>query len=326
MRFMLDPPEQTRACSQDWAPPDLGKWILPFARINYTSGLFGRILSQEISLPEYTLWYHRFFIDSAIGVQLETDETLSTLHYMLKGRLQCQLTGFGTVRLSKGTYQLYGLPARLSHHAWFEPGEYCSFHIGLSGDTILQIALQYQLFKGMMETLGELSAGVTLKVLFRMNRKINRAIDEILSCRQEKMKRSFYLKERISILVNAWLEDLESFERNRLWADSRVVKLNELENFIKANLGAHADVLSLDNLARICGMSSRQFHESYSILYQLPIDDLVKSLKMKKALELLKEGGHSIGEIAEKLGYADRGNFTRAFKKYYGETPGFYLK
>ena len=58
------------------------------------------------------------------------------------------------------------------------------------------------------------------------------------------------------------------------------------------------------------------------MLYQLPIDDLVKSIKMKRAVELLAEGGHAISDISEMLGYGDRANFSRAFRKYYGKTPG----
>jgi AraC-like DNA-binding protein len=322
MRFLLDPPGQGQVLVQDWVPPDLEKWILPFSRISYTAGLFGRILSQEISLQEYTLWYHRFWIDRPVMIHPLTDEGMLTLHYMMQGSVECNLKGFGKIKLKKGGYQLYGLPARLSHDAWFEPGEYISFHLGFSKETIIQLALQYKLFNGLVKTLKDHGAGISIKSLFRIRPKINRAIEDILACRDEKMKRILYLDERISILINAWLEDLEAYERNLLWAESRVLKLQELENFIRANLGAHPDVLSLDNLARICGMSKKQFHETYSMIYQLPIDDFILSLRMKRAVELLAEGGHAIGEISEMLGYADRANFSRAFRKYYGKTPG----
>jgi AraC-like DNA-binding protein len=40
----------------------------------------------------------------------------------------------------------------------------------------------------------------------------------------------------------------------------------------------------------------------------------------------LKDGRYSLAEIAFLLGFADQSNFTRAFKRWTGQTPGTYLE
>ena len=46
--------------------------------------------------------------------------------------------------------------------------------------------------------------------------------------------------------------------------------------------------------------------------------------KMKKALELITGSDVKISEIAETLAYSDQYAFSKAFKKFYGESPSFY--
>ena len=48
---------------------------------------------------------------------------------------------------------------------------------------------------------------------------------------------------------------------------------------------------------------------------------LIISLRMKKALELLKNENYTISEIADKLGYKNQFYFSKEFKEYYGVSP-----
>lgn len=50
----------------------------------------------------------------------------------------------------------------------------------------------------------------------------------------------------------------------------------------------------------------------------------VHATRMKKAAELLREGRWKAAEVSEMVGYANAKNFIRAFKQYYGKTPGQY--
>ncbi len=48
--------------------------------------------------------------------------------------------------------------------------------------------------------------------------------------------------------------------------------------------------------------------------------------RMVQARQLLKESAHSVKQIAEEIGYADAGYFTRQFRKLHGVTPRAWRK
>ena len=56
--------------------------------------------------------------------------------------------------------------------------------------------------------------------------------------------------------------------------------------------------------------------------YRITINGYVQSVRMHKAVELLKTGDLSVTEIARAVGYYGDGYFQTAFKKYYGVSPG----
>lgn len=64
----------------------------------------------------------------------------------------------------------------------------------------------------------------------------------------------------------------------------------------------------------------RMFKE---VMHQSP-SDYINQYRMKKALELLKEGVLSISQIAFECGYNDPKYFSKSFKRFYGSTPKKY--
>lgn len=52
------------------------------------------------------------------------------------------------------------------------------------------------------------------------------------------------------------------------------------------------------------------------------IPDYINDIRIRKAKELLKESRHTIGQIAERIGYNNSNAFIRSFKRCEGVTPG----
>jgi AraC-like DNA-binding protein len=51
---------------------------------------------------------------------------------------------------------------------------------------------------------------------------------------------------------------------------------------------------------------------------------LVSDARRTEAIRLLRHSVLTVEQIGEQLGYADAGNFCRAFKRWTGQTPGTY--
>ena len=84
--------------------------------------------------------------------------------------------------------------------------------------------------------------------------------------------------------------------------------------------------LSLEYLAGELNMSASQLtRKTKSIMDTTPYSLIIK-LRMEQAVRYLKEGEYNISETAYRCGYQEISNFSRAFTRYWGESPSQFLK
>lgn len=82
---------------------------------------------------------------------------------------------------------------------------------------------------------------------------------------------------------------------------------------------------SVDEVARLVHMSTRTLKRKLAALgtsYSAILDET----RRQRALLLLEDRGLPLAEIADRLGYTELPNFTRAFRKWTGTTPAAYRK
>ena len=70
------------------------------------------------------------------------------------------------------------------------------------------------------------------------------------------------------------------------------------------------------------GLHPRRFAQLLNFLYNTTPAELIHSLNMKKAVDLLVSSDEQIASVSERLGYAHKENFITAFRNSYGVTPG----
>ncbi len=76
-------------------------------------------------------------------------------------------------------------------------------------------------------------------------------------------------------------------------------------------------------IARDLGLSARSFHRRLSE-HGLSFQTLTEETRRDLAEGLLRDGRHSLAEIAFLTGFAEQSSFTRAFKRWVGMTPASY--
>jgi AraC-like DNA-binding protein len=93
---------------------------------------------------------------------------------------------------------------------------------------------------------------------------------------------------------------------------------------VRAAIVARADhVVALPEVARELGVSTRTLKRKladHATTFSAILDDV----RRQRALLLLDNRELSIAEIATRLGFTETPNFTRAFRKWTGTTPGAY--
>lgn len=81
----------------------------------------------------------------------------------------------------------------------------------------------------------------------------------------------------------------------------------------------------VDLLAGRMGMSQSVLYKKVKALTEMTVNDFSKSIRLKKAAQLLKDSGYNISEVSGLVGFIDSRYFTREFKKQFGQTPRDYI-
>ncbi len=77
-------------------------------------------------------------------------------------------------------------------------------------------------------------------------------------------------------------------------------------------------------LAEKIGMSQSVLYKKLKAVTDLSVHDFLKSIRLKRAAQLLQQQKMTIYEVAYAVGYDDRKYFSREFKKQFGKTPTEY--
>ena len=103
-------------------------------------------------------------------------------------------------------------------------------------------------------------------------------------------------------------------------------KVGELRKRIIAYIGENFrdQELSLEKMAEEFEMSYYHLSRLFNDCMQMSFTAYIAGLRLEYASELLQTTGLSVEEVARQAGFLQSGSFIRAFKKYYGVTPGKY--
>lgn len=130
-------------------------------------------------------------------------------------------------------------------------------------------------------------------------------ITEILS------KDVIEIKQSIGYLIDKIIESRQS-----------LANFDEIYEYIKANYSSYN--ISLKQLSDLFGMSQSNITRMAQANTGLSFKELLNSMRIDKAKELLRESNYSIDEICEMCGFSNQRTFYRLFKQLTGLSPAKY--
>ena len=110
---------------------------------------------------------------------------------------------------------------------------------------------------------------------------------------------------------------LQSYEGMK-HAHTPYAELSTVIDHIRNHLGAN---LTVEGLAKLGGVSSRQLHRKFRRAFGLSVQDFLSKTRIQAAQDALVRTSQSIAEIALSLGYCDQSAFTQQFRRNTGVTP-----
>jgi ligand-binding sensor domain-containing protein/signal transduction histidine kinase/DNA-binding NarL/FixJ family response regulator len=82
----------------------------------------------------------------------------------------------------------------------------------------------------------------------------------------------------------------------------------------------------VEMLAEKTGMSLPVLYKKLKALTGLSVNDFSKTIRLKKAAQLLLQKKYTVYEVGYMVGFSDRKYFSREFKKQFGKTPTDYIQ
>lgn len=95
---------------------------------------------------------------------------------------------------------------------------------------------------------------------------------------------------------------------------------------ILSHIQAHYADVTLSELSKLFHYSEKQISRIVQNCMGMTYNQLILKLRMEKAATLLRQNSASVDNIASAVGYSTVSSFYRAFTKYFGCTPGNYMK
>lgn len=168
-----------------------------------------------------------------------------------------------------------------------------------------------------LEAVSDIPFCITLK---------NKSRAESLFQTSEKLWKS-KTPEDVSKCFGAFYEILSILQHEhslKYLPDAKKQKINTALNHI--HLHFTDEVLSVEDLALMCGMSSAYFRRLFSEIYGMSPVKYINNLKIERAKELISSDMYSVEEIAFLSGFSDSTYFRRVFRDITESTPTKYRK
>ncbi len=146
-------------------------------------------------------------------------------------------------------------------------------------------------------------------------------VDAVSACTMIGPMRQLYLEgkalELIALAVDALGADAAPPSEVRMDADL----IDRLEHARQVLLADICEPPSLRQLARRCGLNERKLKEGFKQRFGTTVFAYVRQQRMSRAHDLLVGNSGNVGDVAQRVGYANASKFAAAFRRQFGISP-----
>lgn len=120
------------------------------------------------------------------------------------------------------------------------------------------------------------------------------------------------------ILYHVLSDDQGDLLRAVALRDSGSQRVARVIRYLESNFDQPLDVPAI---AKVAGMSTSSLHHAFKEVTSFTPIQYLKQLRLHEARSLMLSEGCGAGEAAYRVGYGSPSQFSREFKRFFGETP-----
>lgn len=157
----------------------------------------------------------------------------------------------------------------------------------------------------------------------KINKEVKEKLNLIFETNLMNDAEKLILKSRVILLLeyffSNFFNDTLEVRNKKLIPDEDINRLKNIEKILTA--GDTDKFPSISMLARLAQMSGTKLKQRFKQVYGYRLYEYYNKQRLQKAKEMMEQG-MAPKEAGYTIGFTDVSNFTKAFKKEYGYTPG----
>lgn len=152
-------------------------------------------------------------------------------------------------------------------------------------------------------------------------------VQQILQCPYTGLTQQIYLESKVWELMALHIEqmlneNLSDRPQDTLKPDD-IERIHYARKILQQQL---SDPPLLNSLARQVGLNEFTLKRGFRKVFGTTVFGCLHHYRMEHARELLEDGRLNVSEVAQKVGFTNRGHFAAAFRKRFGANPKTYAQ
>jgi Transcriptional regulator containing an amidase domain and an AraC-type DNA-binding HTH domain len=317
MRFIIKGVSEEGITLATEIPSQYRSHIYPYAQAILEESAAVSILHQVMQINGFTICNHIFFAKKDVLIAPYSAEPVSSLHFMMKGSIRCELAEVGSLWLRAGQFGFLHM-SNANHKAWLEQGGvYESFHIDFTPEQLIALAPYSDLIKKLLDRSEKNQSAYVMPSAGIMINRLYELINEIRQTPPSYKMKELEMPAHISLLLANALKDAEQSSVS-IPANDDTLLFTTIHAYILNNLSRE---LGNVEIARDYNISVSKLKTGYKKAYAESLQSFVRRARLETARELILTTNLTMHKISEMVGYGDYGNFSRRYRAYFGHPP-----
>lgn len=295
--------------------------VFPHYRV--ATGNWGAVLFQELVTPDFAAWHSVYMIREISHFHVRSDAESIQLHLTLKNTLHFNTVGLGNLKVKPHYFNLTYIPF-VNTIGYFLPGTYESFNISYRKDYLNRFIPYLKSMEAFIEDIDHQIAGRLHPTHLMATHEMMQVVNKMLHYDYTEGLNNLILDSKAQELLTLALQRISRAAASAMSLSRDDATLIEsVHDWLLLNMDFNG---SLYELAQQFQTNDFKLKRGFKELYGQTVHELLVTLRMERAKQMLLETNISIVEIGYRAGYNSGSNFTDAFKKHFGVPPKFVRK